>query len=411
MNQKKATQLLRVIVILSLLLIAGGFLLRKMKPELYLEGKNYSPEEKARVLRDMLDELEVINNDPAAVQANERGVLTWPQASSIPEYHKTNLSIFSGRAKNKQALEGITVYLDAGEKEEIAAPAAAQTSAGGNGIRAAATDPYTGRLLPRYNQETMETRVEETPAIPRDQILEQLALLLKAKLEDMGAKVILTREMTGSGSDISQAAVLAEDLSRRFLEELEQQKFKCTPLSEVLPTIVQAKNTPADAQVSALYTANGVSPAYRLLLDVQRQYSEVLFLSLRMYQGGEKESGSRVIYFADGAAKGIGAARLSPDRPSDQPAYLAYNGTSRRRLAELIYSNIKGLLVDLSYQGNKSAVAEEAQITGRLSNVTTVEIQIGNEKSESNLKALSQEELLKSLAEAIATSCYRYYSD
>lgn len=411
MNRKKASRLLRVILLFSLLLIGGGFLLRKYKPELYLGAKNYTPEEKAKVMHDFLDELQLEDNDPASVTANDRGILTWPLTSSIPEYHKTDLKIFRGRAKNKSALEGITIYLDAGKKEEVVAPTVPQTSETDSGIRTAATDPYTGRLLPRYNQETMETRVEETPDIPQEKMMEHLAFLLKEKLENMGAKVILTREISQNGSDISQAAVVAEDLSKRFLEELKEQKFKCTPLQKVIPIIDMAKDNPSEPAVNALYTSNGVSPEFRLLLDVQRQYNEVLFLSLRMYQGGEKESGSRVIYFADSAAKGIGAARLAPERPSDQPAYLAYNGASRRRLAEQIYSNIKGLLVDLSYQGNKTAVAEEAQITGRLSNVVTVEIQIGNENSESNLKALSEEELLKSLAEAIASSCYRYYSD
>ena len=415
MNQKKASRELKKLIFIALIFIVTGIILKRVKPELYLNESKFTPEEREEALRSYFDELEVGDNELTAAKQTDRGIVTWPMASLIPDFHKPDLSIYKGRSKGKDALSGITIFLDAGKVEEVERPTEAITeeTTEDNGIRPAATDPVTGKLLPRYSPETepvvVETTIEKKPPIPYEEILETLVQRVKLELERMGAEVILTRSESKSGSDFSQAAVVGEVLSKRFLEELDKQKFVCTTLEKLLPTIQLGKDEPAAESVMALTHGLGVSPDLRLLLDVERQYSDVLFLSLRFYQGGEKESGSRVLYFGEASGASKGPLKLSEDRPQDQPAYASYTGAARRRLAEEVYNNIKGLPVDLSYSGNKKAVAEEDVDTGRLSNVTAIEIHIGNEENESNLKALAEENVVKGLADAIATSCYKFY--
>lgn len=411
MTQKKALRLLQIIVISSLVLLVMGFIFKRVKPEWYLKQSAKTPEALQAARHMLLDELPLQENDPAKTRPNERGILVWPETSMVPDYHKADLSIYRGRSKNEKALEGILVFIDAGKKEEVVLPSEASSSDSGSGLPVAATDPVTGLPISNFNNETMPTRSEVKPDIPRGEVLKALSQRIGDKLKELGAEVIYTRDLTESGSDVSQAALVGKTLSDRFIKELGEQKFKCTPLSELIPTMTLAMSDPAAAEVNKLFTSNGVGPDLRLILDVERQYSDVLFLSLRLGTSKEGESGSRVLYFGDSTAASIGAAHLSQERPSDQPAYLAYGSQSRRRLAEQIYRNISGLLPEFAYKGKQNSVAEAPLVPGRLSNVTSVELMVGYEDNEANMNALVKDELHKSMAEAVSHACYQFYCD
>ena len=168
---------------------------------------------------------------------------------------------------------------------------------------------------------------------------------------------------------------------------------------------------PQEAAVSAVFSANGASPELRLLLDVERQYTDVLFLSLRLSGSKGKENGLRVLYFGDSLVARSGAAELSPERPGDQPAYLAYGSSSRRRLAEFIERNARSLVPEISYKGNRQAVSEEALPAGRFSNVTAVQVDLGFSSSENDMKILVRNEGRESLADAIAGACFQFYCE
>ncbi|MDY5835620.1 MAG: hypothetical protein SPK23_00630, partial [Eubacteriales bacterium] len=155
MTQRKAWRILSLLLVASLFLLALNFILAKLKPELYLEARRESPLDLAMAQYALMDDLGLQDdNVPNISQKNDRGVYVWPASSVLPEYRKADLSLYRGRAKNEHALEGITVFIDAGE---VTAPQI-MSPAGGNSPQpsskpagnVAPTDPYTGLPVSPY---------------------------------------------------------------------------------------------------------------------------------------------------------------------------------------------------------------------------------------------------------------------
>lgn len=423
MNQRKAFLSLKLLLLLAVLLITGGFFLRRFRPDLYLAATVKDEDELKMAKLSTYEELPLAANDTAAAKKNDRGILSWPHTSMVTDYHKADLSLYKGRSRNEKALEGISIFLDVGESEvEDVQPSPGKAGEALQKKRenAAATDPVTGFPLSPYSTQAEEKKSDETdesmekgrkPDIPKSQILPAFSEQLQSKLEALGAKVITTRSRTEQKGDLSQAAVLASDISQHFVQELQEQKFRCTDLENLIPTLMSAVNHPQEASVSAVFSANGASPELRLLLDVERQYTDVLFLSLRLSESKGKENGLRALYFGDSLAASSGAAELSQERPGDQPAYLAYGSSSRRRLAEFIERNARSLVPEISYKGNRQAVSEEALPAGRFSNVTAVQVALGFSSSENDMKTLVRNEVRESLADAIAGACFQFYCE
>lgn len=416
----RARKQLLIILLVSVLLLVGGGVLRKSKPELYLKEKAVTPEELAQERYKLLDELPLKQIDPKTLQPNEKQVIAWPESSSVPDFHKTDLSIYRGRVRNEKALEGITIFLDVGEPEVLTKKNEAkpqETKDPKAGLKPAATDPNTGRLLPRYQQqieEEDEEEEEESTAPPevlvaKEKILPNVAQFLQAKLEDLGAKVILTRSITQTETEISQASSVGALMVEKFLKELNEQRFRCEPLKELLPVLQRGVSNPAEEAVTKLFSERGVSSQLRLVLDVERQYADALLLSLRYDQGEKDESGCRVRYMGDSVSSSLGATQYSDSAVGDQPAYLNYGTTARRELAEELERTIRSLLPEFIYKGKKRGVMEENVTLGRLCGLQAVELVVGNESNEANIKALAREEAQKNLAEAIATACYQFY--
>ncbi len=401
------------IVLFSALLLVFNYFYKKIKPEAYLEAKRENPVELAMARRDLMDDLPIQENDPKTAVKNDRGLLAWSQESIIPEFHKADLSIYRGRNKNAHALEGIVLFIDAGEvAEEVLiddVPSGEQTRK----ANVAATDPFT--LLPvrqksGVSQPEKEKEKEKEKVVAPGEILDTLAKKLKKEMEDMGATVYLTREQSKSASEISQQAVIGNQIAQRFLAELKEQNFKSVDIETLIPTLHNSVTDPGSLAARALFTNNGINSNLRLLLDVERQYKEVFYLSLRLGDS-ETESGVKALYYGATVGASFGSSALDEANPQNQPAYVAYDVSSRRRLAEQVERNIREYLPELSYKGKQTAVQESAVVSGRYNNLTAVELVIGQRANEENIRFLQQESNIKTLAEAIALSAYEFYCD
>lgn len=415
MKRAKAFKNLTVLLLLSLVILLANFILKKVSPELFLEAHRENPVELAMAKYRLMDDLPLEKNVAEIAQKNERGILTWPQASIIPEYHKVDLSIFRKRPRNVHALEGITVYLDAGELlkaldlAEVSRQKYEEESRKASNV--AATDPVTGLPVSDYGwkvEEEPQEVITEIRSIPKDQLLATLANQLKDELEKLGAKVYLMRELTDSPSEISQAGVLGSKLASAFVEELREQKFKSPEIENLIPYLYKAAKDPDSPEARRIFTDLGVGPELRLLLDLEKQYQDVCFISLRLGDAPEG-SGTRVRYYGGSVAAANGAAALLEDRPQDQPAYVAYTGTSRRRFAETIMANIKRSLPEMSYKGKYSEVSEGDFPGAALNNLSSVEVILAEIENEENMLFISQENKLRLMAEALASATYQFY--
>lgn len=421
MTQRKAWRILSLLLVASLFLLALNFILAKLKPELYLEARRESPLDLAMAQYALMDDLGLQDdNVPNISQKNDRGVYVWPASSVLPEYRKADLSLYRGRAKNEHALEGITVFIDAGE---VTAPQI-MSPAGGNSPQpsskpagnVAPTDPYTGLPVSPYaaqrtdneEDEEEETTVAPDVIIAQEQILSKLAEFLQKQLESLGAKVVLTRNQASSQSEIAQAAFIGNNLALRFVDELKEQKFKSQAIESLIPYLQTAVSNPDSPEARRVFTQLGVGPDLRLLLDMEKQYKDVCFISLRL--GDEKSAqGSRVVYYGSSSAERNGAGELLEERSQDMPAYVAYDSSARRRLAEQMDRNIRQYLPELNYQGKQTGVGEGQVLSAVYNNLTSVEVIVAQRQNLDNMKSISKEKTLMTLAEALAHSTYQFF--
>lgn len=408
MERRQAQKYLLLILAFSSLLYFGLGYLEQRRPELFVDPEADPQSYRAKQLSS-LEKLELQQStEHQNLKPNDRGVYEWDSDSVLPVYHQAELGIYRNRSKNDKALEGILIFIDPGDKpirertvqaEEDAIP-----------FRIAETDKHSKLPVSGFaERKRRQTKKARLPDIPRSQILSHLAESLQQRLEGMGAEVLMTNDLAQHKSEQAQAAAIAYELSGRFLDELEAGQFNLPELREMRPALLEIAETGKQDLARTYLSAAGVSPDLRLLLDMQRQYKDVLLLSLRLGTGGEEESGTQVRYFSAGLASNIGSKEL--DVAGRYPAYTAYDTSARRWLAEAVERNIRGLLPELAYQGSALAVAEEILVLGRLSNVTAIEIRPAFESREDNMDALQKQELQLSLAEAIAYACYQFYAE
>lgn len=418
MTQRKAFRILSILIVASLLILVFNLIMSKVRPELYLEVQRESPLDLAMAQYALLDDLSLQDsNDPEISQKNERGIFMWPASSVLPEYRKADLSLYRGRAKNSHALEGITIFIDAGEivpPQSLAPSPGAQASEEKRPpANVAPTDPITGlpinpNAVNRVDIEEDEPTAPAEVIIAQEQILQTLADLLKQQLEALGAKVVLTREQTDSQAEISQAAYVASDLALRFVDELREQKFKSQAIEELIPYLQKAIEAPDSPEARRVFTQTGAGPQLRLLLDMEKQYKDVCFISLRLGDDNEGQ-GSRVVYFGNSSAERSGTGELLADHTQEMPAYVAYDASARRRLAEQMDRNIRQYLPELNYQGKKAGVGEGQVLSARYNNLNSVELIVGERKNAENMATISREKTLITLAEALAHATYQFY--
>lgn len=416
MNQRKALKTLGLLILISLSLFLLNFILRRAKPELYLQESLKDPAELAISKHNLLDDLPLTESDTKNLKRNDHGVLAWPLESVLPAYHKADLNLYQDRSKNEHALEGILVFIDAGETEvPIRKPEPGSPTDATKTGNEAPTDPITGYPVSTYAQRRLEqaeattTKAQEKMVAPSE-ILDQLATFLEKELTRMGAEVILTREVTSSRQDLAQQAVVARHLASGFLEELKEQKFRSSTIETLMPTLFTAVDNPDDVGVQALFSSQGVSPGLRVILDLERQYRDACMISLRL--GEDETGGLKIQYYGESSAANFGQTSPPEDAASPvTPAYQAYDSYSRTRLAEQLERNIRELLPEFAYQGDKSAVTEAPVLSGRYNNLVAVEIQVGQKASEENIQLLAKESNLKKLAENMALSLFQFYCD
>lgn len=91
------------------------------------------------------------------------------------------------------------------------------------------------------------------------------------------------------------------------------------------------------------------------------------------------------------------------------PAYVAYDSSARRRLAEQMDRNIRQYLPELNYQGKQTGVGEGQVLSAVYNNLTSVEVIVAQRQNLDNMKSISKEKTLMTLAEALAHSTYQFF--
>lgn len=409
MSQKTALKTVGILVLISVLALGINFILIKAFPE------KFDPQEKAKTeehedQKTEADELPINEMKLTDTTKNNRDVWSWPYDSAVPVYHYANLEIYQGKTKEETTLEGIKVYLALDPVESSVSTETIEQEADSS-----IDQENDEQADPLENSEDDEGEMvfETIPnLLINDQdlqdILENIVQYTKESLESIGAEVILVDQKYLT--DTQKAAFVGTDILQDFSAELAEQDFKSERLSSLLDPLQTIQNSPNDSQVVDQFFPNvGVSVDQRLLLDVERQYTDRIFINLQ-YGSTESEdiAGSRVIFLGnETAAIGAQGEAMTEDSP-EKPAYVGYLTDSRSRYANLSEKNISQLIPGLAYS-SEGAVAEQIVPALRLINLTSVEIEIGQKERTFDLQILNSNEQQKIFAEAISNACYEYY--
>jgi len=307
---------------------------------------------------------------------------SWPLESSIERIRTVNLSAWSGRARDSSALAGITVFLDPGH--------------GGQD---------TGALYPAHSLDPLVTESEINLAIAKK---------TKAELETLGATVVLIRETDIWQSIFYRIAWTGRYLAEQFLDELAEAGFKSDRIRVLIPLLDQVMLINSDSDASGgrgLMSGEGASEELRLLLDVQAQYEDALYLSIHCNALDDDTSVRGLqVYYLTGATAYARENELAVDRglANAAPVYRMYQDESRKRLAVLVQESILERLPSLKYAGQKSLIDENYAVLREL-NLTSVLIELGFISNAQDRNLLTDSASQQQMAAGIAEAVYHYY--
>ncbi len=310
----------------------------------------------------------------------------WPAESAIQVIHQTDLSTYVDRPVAERPLAGITVFLDPGH--------------GGSD---------SGATYPPRSIANSQNR-----AITEAEINLAVALRIKVQLQDLGASVYLIREDDVWQSIFYRIAYVSRFIVDQFSAEMQTKGYASDAIDQFGPLmdqIMAANNDFESTGGRGIMNGVGAIPELKLLLDIEHQYPEVLFLSIHCNSVEDDESarGLQVFYLSGETAyqkeRELSIKQSLADSP---PAYMMYRDESRARLAGLIRSGILNRMPDLKYNGQADLLEENYAVLREL-NLTSALIELGfisNAADRAILQDASQQQVM---AESIAEAVYHFY--
>ncbi|MGB4609205.1 MAG: hypothetical protein WBH77_01115 [Saccharofermentanales bacterium] len=433
MSQKTALKTVGILVLVSVLVLTINAILVKKFPDKFGAKKDRKQvadtDSKNKV---EADELPINEMEMADTTKNNRNVWSWPYDSAVPVYHHANLDIYSGKTKEEGTLNGITVYLaldpviedslsDLNNPDEALADDSSINERADTLSDTDFTEPKRAGIenLTGESYETAgaaddsDISIETIPNALIDKKdlqanLDNILQYTKESFTSLGAEVIILDPKCKT--DTQKAAFIGQNILQDFLTELAEQNFKSERLEGLIEPLKTIQNSPDNQQATTdFFPSIGVSKDQRLLLDVERQYTDRIFINI-MYGESESEdvSGSRVFYLGN-ETSAIGAKSETLNAEStEKPAYIGYLIEERKRFAGLSEKNISQLIPGLAYNGEE-AVAEQIIPSLRLINLTSLEIEVGQKSHNFDLQILNSSEQQKIFAEAITNACYEFY--
>ncbi|MDO5733818.1 MAG: N-acetylmuramoyl-L-alanine amidase, partial [Eubacteriales bacterium] len=371
MTQKRALKLSVIIVFVSLGLLLTTALFRKIWPQLTTA---YSMEADARK-SERSDQLPLNELAEDKLSLNAYKVLAWPEESAVPDYHSSDMTLYYNRNKNAEALKGILVFID----------------------------PARGGKDSGYFLRSSTPEGELTDLFSAAELNLKLAEKTKSKLEALGAEVILMRSSNLEMGEKERAARLAHYLLSDFIQELSEREFKSDRLSDLrqrLGNLISAKDEKA---LGEIFTAQGVGPDLRLILDLEAQYSEMFYLRID-HAANTADSNQRGFQIEI-----LNQAAVAANAGPETPAYMGYKTQEAAELAENLAAELLALIPELK-AGDREMVKSGAREFQRFINLSMIDFSPGYLTNTRDLSILLVPERQEIIAEALANALYKQLS-
>ncbi len=334
----------------------------------------------------VLKPLELVWTDPLPTPA--LGLRRWPAESLLPVIHAADLAGYQGREPQDQPLQGITVILDPGHGGQD-----------DNGIKDG------GAQYPIF-----PARAE----VMEKDITLQVALKTRTLLENLGAEVVMTRENDAWYSINSRVALVGIEILDKFTAELPLQGYETDAIDHLKPALesmIQINSDALDSGGRGIMQGVGVNKDVRLLLDIERQYNDVLFISLHCnaLEGEDSVRGIQVYYQSNESTyKEENSSVKFEDSMTNSPAYTLFNDDARLKLATLLRDNLLVQQPGMKYEGKLDihqanyGVLREQNLVGAL-------VEMGFITNAADRQIMQDPAGQQSIAQAVADSVYAYY--
>jgi N-acetylmuramoyl-L-alanine amidase len=349
-------------------------------PDISLPAETSQPTTEASNLKPLAINL----NEPALDPGNT--MRRWPAESSLASIRNLDFSDYANRPLDNQPLAGITVFLDPGH----------------GGSDSGATYPALS---------TVDSR---TPYISEAKINLLVAERTRDQLQKLGATVYLIRDADVWQSIFYRIAYVSRYLIDQFSSDLQGQGYTSdavSPLGPLMDQIMAINNDLEATGGRGIMSGVGAKPDLKLLLDIEYQYPEVLFLSIHCnsLKDDNAAGGLQVFYLSGDTAYNKESEFAKNKNLSEKPpVYTMYRDASRARLAKLIETGILDRIPNLKYNGQADLIEENYAVLREL-NVTSALIELGFISSHADRAILQDERQQQVMAEAIAEAIYNFY--
>lgn len=309
------------------------------------------------------------------------GLRRWPEKTSIEILRQPDLDKYQSRSRDQQPLEGITIFLDPGH-------------GGQDG----------GTQYPH----------DSTPIVIEKEINLPVAIATKEKLENLGARVIMTRETDVWMSLYSRAALVGREILLDFQKELPVYGYEpssLNPVLEHLDKMLQINSDAANSGGRGIMQGPGASSDVRLIYDIQHQYPDALFISIHCnaYADSSQVRGLQVYYLTGDTLYEKENANVAWQESSqNEPAYTLYDDEGRLHLATLVKDEILDQLPELQFTGQNDILEDNYAVLRQI-NLPGILLEMGFITNENDRRLLQDPTAQGKIADGIANAVFAYY--
>lgn len=324
--------------------------------------------------------LPISGNDASLLLPREDGLLrVWPEESSVPQLHEVDFDYYNSLQEEAKPLNGITVILD--------------PSFGGSS---------TGAIA-----------VTDNGVLAEKDIVLVIAQIAERYLTEMGAAVIMTRSSDIEHSLFYVAALTADTVLERYIEEAEAANYEVQLIDDLrlqMSDVMRINQNSAASGGRGLFGSIGTSARLRLIYDIQRQYRDVLFINISLNQDNDPElSGAEIRLMDQDFVAAVNNSYVEDQDPNSLfPNYNMIDSQSRVELAWLLYGHLQHQAPTLAAE-TEPRIEEIDMAVLRLNNLTSVSVVPGYLSNSGDRAELSSTEGQQKIASAIAYAVRQYY--
>jgi N-acetylmuramoyl-L-alanine amidase len=234
-------------------------------------------------------------------------------------------------------------------------------------------------------------------------------------LTSQGATVVMTREKDEWLSVYNRIAQVGRLTLDRFTRELPGKGYDSTAISHLMPQLqdmITINSDTADSGGRGLMKGVGASADARLLLDIQDQFQDVLFISLHCNAMGDgNQTGGLQIFYQTNESnykKETSYVRYQAST-INPPAYMSYNDEGRLKLANNLYRCIIEQEPKLESKGNSGVLIGDYAVLREI-NLVSVLVEMGFVTSPTDRAILKNAEDQRKIAQGVTNAVMAYFN-